>query len=99
MKLTEAIEEIKKLPVERLLKTALKSENDHWIYLTLVISPSDFEPTLLLQDTPSVVAQCNDVYRGVSLDLDELFSDKWCLADPTTGAPIVTNLTEQLSSE
>jgi len=86
--LTEAIIKLKKLPIENLLKTALMSEDQHWIYLTLVMSPSDFEPTILLQDTPSKVEQCNDVYRGVSLDLNELFSDKWCLADPTTGKPI-----------
>lgn len=88
MTLQECITEAKKLSVEKLLNTAIKSENGHWIYLTLVLSPSDFEPMLLLQDTPSKVEQCNDVYRGVGVDIDELFSNKWILANPETGEAI-----------
>lgn len=92
MTLTEAIVKLKKLPIEKLLTTALMSESQHWIYLTLVMSPSDFEPKILLQETASKVEDCNDVYRGVRLDMEELFSDTWCLADPTTGETVEVDL-------
>ena len=86
MKIQECIEAAKNLPIGDLLKYGLKDfETDHWLALTLVISESDHELDLVLQEVERGDAKIDHSYGTVNLGIRELLSEKWELAEFETG--------------